>query len=180
MKNIIIVILLSTLISAAPMITAESPTMPPPPATLPSIPYSYNGVNYTISSTNWTNFFNGVIDNHKYVTYNWSGISTQDSIIFDMNYTGLNPYGAELVNALSNTGSPTVSNMTTAFKAIENHSSMVKGYTNIKALDAGAYPGFSFSKPAIQPLMVEVGEYGAIIAIIAGMIALYFVFNRKK
>ncbi len=180
MKKIIIVILLSMIISAVPMITAESPTMPPPPSTLPSISYAYNGTSYTITDTNWTNFFTSVIDNHKYVTYNWSGVNTQYSIIFDLNYTGLNPYGAELVHALSNTGSPTVKNMTIAFMGIEKQPSLVKGYTNIKALDTGAYPGFSFSKPALQPHLVEYEEFGAIIAIIAGMIALYFIFNRKK
>jgi hypothetical protein len=70
--------------------------------------------------------------------------------------------------------------MTQAFNVTENEHSQVKGYTNIEALDAGAYPGFSFSKPVVKPISTQYMYVGIIAAIIAGMIALYFVFNRKK
>ncbi len=73
-----------------------------------------------------------------------------------------------------------MANMTKAFLDTENVSSHVKGYTNIQALDAGAYPGFSFSKPVVARKTVQYEEAGAIIAIIAGMFVLYFIFNRKK
>jgi hypothetical protein len=92
----------------------------------------------------------------------------------------MNPYGLQFIQALSTIGTPTLKNMTQAFNDTKYQSSQVKGYTNIKALDAGAYPGFSFSKPMIKPLSEDYEAIGIIVAIIAGMIALYYVFNRKK
>ncbi len=188
MKKIFIAIILSLILIMVPAISTASPTLASPPSTLPTEKYyyynttSHNCTGYNVTSADWHAFFSKVIDNHKYVKYNWTNVTTQYSIIFDQNYSGLNPYGAEFISALSSIGSPTVNNMTVAFKDIENKSSLVNHgkYTNIKALDAGAYPGFSFSKPAVKPLVSEYEDFGIIIAIIAGMVVLYFIFNRKK
>lgn len=165
---------------AAPAVANSSQNLPAPPSVLPTITYYYNGTEYNISNSVWVNFFSNVIDNKKYVTYNWSAVDTQYLIVFDLSYTSMNPYGAYFLLKLSETGSPTMANMTKAFLDTENVSSHVKGYTNIQALDAGAYPGFSFSKPVVARKTVQYEEAGAIIAIIAGMFVLYFIFNRKK
>ncbi|BAB59601.1 TVG0449738 [Thermoplasma volcanium GSS1] len=159
--------------------SASTPTLPPPPSSLPSITYYYDSTHYTITSTEWGSFFGEIIDNKSYVSYDWINVSTQDLIVFDLSYTGLNPFGLELVVALSSIGFPSVSNMTKAFLSIENKPSQIPGYSNIQALDAGAYPGFSFSKPVTN----YTGEYigiGIIVALFASIFVLYYVFNRKK
>ena len=188
MKKIFIAIILSLILVMVPAISTASPTLASPPSTLPTEKYyyynttSHNCMEYNVTGSGWHTFFSKVIDNHKYVKYDWANVTTQYSIIFDQNYSGLNYYGAEFISALSSTGSPTVKNMTVAFEGIEKKSSLVDlgKYTNIKALNTGAYPGFSFSKPAIKPLVSEYEDFGIIAAIIAGMIVLYFIFNRKK
>ncbi|MHB1812585.1 MAG: hypothetical protein ACYCPR_09285 [Thermoplasmataceae archaeon] len=163
-----------------PAAYASTPPLSPPPSTLPSITYYYhNTKNFTITSSDWNNFFTDVIDNRTIVTYNWSANATQELIVFDLSYTGMNIYGSSLVVALSSIGSPTVANMTKAFWAVANDSSQVSGYTNIKALDAGAYPGFSWSTPTINPASVTERNVAIIVGIVAVTFILYFVFNRK-
>ncbi|MHB1469918.1 MAG: hypothetical protein ACYCR2_02420 [Thermoplasmataceae archaeon] len=163
-----------------PAAYASTPPLSPPPSTLPSITYYYhNTKNFTITSSDWNNFFTDVIDNRTIVTYNWSANATQELIVFDLSYTGMNIYGSSLVVALSSIGSPTVANMTKAFWAVANDSSQVSGYTNIKALDSGAYPGFSWSTPTINPASVTERNVAIIVGIVAVTFILYFVFNRK-
>ena len=58
--------------------------------------------------------------------------------------------------------------------------SKVSGYTNIQALDAGAYPGFSWSKPVDKPGILEEEYYIVLIAIVASVFVMYFVFNRRS
>lgn len=159
---------------------ASTPNLSTPPATLPSITYYTNNTHYTISTTEWNDFIYQVIDNKTFVSYNWSQNATQQLILFDLSYTGLNPYGMQLVVALSSIGFPDVHNMTKAFFAVENQTSQIPGYTNIQALNAGAYPGFSWSTPRVHGPMENYYEAGAILAIIAATFVLYFVFNRKK
>ncbi|GGM70260.1 hypothetical protein GCM10007108_05450 [Thermogymnomonas acidicola] len=171
------------LLALMPFISsASAPPIPAPPSTLPTITYHVVGTNesYNITDTDWTTFFTDIIDNSTYVKYNWSANASQDLIIFDLSYTGLNPYGAEFVEALSQIGSPTIKNMTLAFERIENDPSQVKGYTNIQALNAGAYPGFSWSKPKVAGPVATYRDVAIIVAIIAVVFVLYFVFNRKK
>jgi len=188
MKKIIIAIILSMIMVMVPAISTASPTLAAPPSTLPTETYYYYNTTthitneYNVTSSDWNLFFSDIIDNKTYVTYKWVNVTTEDSIIFDQNYTGLNHYGLEFITALSTTGSPTLKNMSIAFKDIENKPSLVDNgkYTNIAALNAGAYPGFPFSKPAIKPLISEYEDFGILIAIVAGMVVLYFVFNRKK
>ncbi|WP_297216222.1 hypothetical protein [Thermoplasma sp.] len=178
-KLIIAALFALILISLPAVSLASSPSLPLPPASLPSITYYYGSTHYSITQAEWNSFFADVIDNKSYVSYNWINVSTQDLIVFDLSYTGLNPYGLELVVALSGIGFPSVQNMTKAFKSIENKPSQIPGYTNIQALDAGAYPGFSFSKPVVN----HTGEYigiGIIIVLFASIFVLYYVFNRRK
>ncbi|MGC8608407.1 MAG: hypothetical protein ACP5UV_00880, partial [Thermoplasmata archaeon] len=120
-----------------------------------------------------------VIDNRSYVKYNWTNVDTQDLIVFDLSYTGLNPFGMELITALSGIGFPSVTNMTKAFLQIENKPSKIPGYSNIQALNAGAYPGFSFSKPKTNNLLEYYG-IGGMVALFASIFVLYYIFNRKK
>ncbi|CAC12228.1 hypothetical membrane protein [Thermoplasma acidophilum] len=178
-KLITALILALALLSLPAVSMASTPTLPPPPSSLPSITYYYGSTHYSITQTEWNSFFSDVIDNKSLISYNWTNVSTQDLIVFDLSYTGLNPYGLELVVALSQIGFPSVQNMTKAFISIENKPSQISGYTNIQALDAGAYPGFSFSKPVVN----HTGEYigiGVIVVLFASIFVLYYVFNRRK
>ncbi len=175
-----IIVIISLVMVMAPFASSASPvTLPTAPTSLPTISYNYNGTNESISNSNWTAFFSSVIDNTHYVKYSFN-TSTQCLIVYDLTYTGMNPYGLQFINALSGIGTPTLKNMTLAFNETKNMSSQVKGYTDIEALNAGAYPGFSFSKPVVKPLSTQYLYVGIFVAIIAGMIALYYVFNRKK
>ena len=175
-----IIVILSLVMIMAPFASsASTPTLPPAPSSIPSITYYHNGTKESVTASNWVSFFTDVIDNRTYVKYDFN-LSTQYLIVYDLSYTGMNPYGLQFIQALSTIGSPTMKNMTQAFKNTETENSQVKGYTNIEALDAGAYPGFSFSKPIVKPISTQYMYVGIIVAIIAGMIALYYVFNRKK
>jgi hypothetical protein len=175
-----VIIVLSLVMVMAPFASSASTvTLPAAPSTLPSITYNYNGTNESITGSDWISFFSSVIDNTHYVKYSFN-TSTQYLIVYDLSYTGMNPYGLQFIQALSGIGTPTLKNMTLAFNDTKGQTSQVKGYTDIQALNAGAYPGFSFSKPAVKPISRDYLDVGIIVAIIAGMVALYYVFNRKK
>jgi hypothetical protein len=175
-----IIVIISLVMVMAPFASSASPvTLPAAPTSLPSVHYNYRGTNETISGTDWATFFSNVIDNTHYVKYSFN-TSTQCLIVYDLSYTGMNAYGLQFINALSGIGTPTLKNMTLAFNETKDMSSQVKGYTDIEALNAGAYPGFSFSKPVVKPLSTEYMYIGILVAIVAGMIVLYYVFNRKK
>ena len=171
----------------APMVASGStPTLNPPPSTLPSVTYYVNGSStyYTIDNTEWQSFFSDIIDNKSFVSYNWSANPTQDLIVFDLSYTGLNPYGMQLELALSTIGYPSLQNFTKAFWMTANETSQVTSggthLTNLKALDSGAYPGFTWSKPRVTGVLTDYRDAGIIIAIFAGMFVLYYYFNRKR
>jgi len=175
-----IIVIISLVMVMAPFASSASTvTLPPAPTSLPTIHYNYKGTNESISDFDWTVFFSSVIDNTHYVKYSFN-TSTQYLIVYDLSYTGMNPYGLQFINALSGIGTPTLKNMTQAFNDTKSMPSQVKGYTDIAALNAGAYPGFSFSKPVVKPLSTEYLDIGILVAIVAGMVVLYYVFNRKK
>ncbi len=165
---------------------AQTPTITLPPATLPAYTYYINGTenHYTISNPQWQLLFEKVFNNQTMVTYNWSQNTTEDLIVFDLSYTGLNHYGLALITQLSAIGSPSAQNMSEAFNNTKNGQSLVKSggstLTNIQALDAGAYPGFSWSQVKVKPLSSEYRDAGIIVAIIAVTFVLYFYFNRKR
>ena len=159
---------------------AATPNLSQPPASLPAITYYTNTSHYTITTNQWDSFIYNVIDNNSFVKYNCSKNATQQLILFDLSYSGLNPYGMELVVALSKIGFPDVHNMTKAFFATANQTSQIPGFTNIQALNAGAYPGFSWSQPKVHTPIQNYYEAGIVVAIIAATFVLYFVFNRKK
>lgn len=159
---------------------ASTPTLSAPPSSLPSVTYYTSTTHYTITTTEWASFMGKVIDNKNIVSYNWSANATQDLIVFDLSYKGLNSYGLQLVNALSGIGYPSVANFTKAFWSVANKTSSVSGHTNIQALNAGAYPAFSWSTPKVHTATQNYYYTGIVIAIIAAVFVLYFVFNRKK
>ena len=153
-----------------------------PPTSLPAVTYYYgiDGQHQTITSPAWSSILKNVFDNKTIISYNFANNTTQALILFDITYTGLNPYGLQYVVALSQIGPLSISNEQKAFWLTANKSSMVSGYTNWNALNAGAYPGFSWSKPKILPFSLT-EEYFAIFGVIIGSIfVLYFVFNRRK
>ncbi|MFG1449362.1 MAG: hypothetical protein AAE983_01815 [Thermoplasmataceae archaeon] len=166
---------------------APSP-LPTPPSTLPSFNYYVTGTpsNYTITSSDWSLFFSDVLGNSSVFTgYNWSANATEALVVFDTSYTGLNYYGLQLVSALSEmNAAPTAQNFTKAFVKIEKNKSLVKyggvTLTNLRALELGAFPGFTWSHPRVNPLSVDYRDAAIIIAIVVSMVVLYFVFNRRK
>lgn len=165
---------------------ATQPTLSLPPTTLPAVTYYVNGTadHYTLSTPQWSLLFTDVFNNQSIVSYNWSQNSTEDLIIFDLSYTGLNPFGMELISAISLIGSPTAANFTLALKKVGGAQSLVssggKTLTNMQALNAGAYPGFSWSQIKVKSTSSEYRDAAIITGIIAATFILYFVFNRKR
>ncbi len=175
------------LIAIAPASSAaQTPTISLPPATLPTVTYYINGTenHYTLSNPQWQLLFNDVINNKSLISYNWSQNLTEDLIVFDLSYTGLNPYGLALINQLSFIGTPTVQNFSKAFNATKNDPSLVKSggttLSNIQALNAGAYPGFTWSQIKVSPVSDDYRDAAIIVGIIAVTFVLYFYFNRKR
>ncbi len=164
----------------------STPNLNLPPPTLPAVTYYINGTSnhFTVSTPQWQLLFSGVFDNRSIVSYNWSQNATQDLIVFDLSYTGLNPFGVQLISALSFIGSPTVANFTLALHRIAGANSLAqsggKTLTNMEALNSGAYPGFSWSQPQVKSLSAEYRDAGIIVGLIAITFILYFVFNRKR
>ncbi|WP_443338987.1 hypothetical protein [Cuniculiplasma thermophilum] len=153
-----------------------------PPASLPVITYYYgtSGQHYTITSTDWTTILSNVFDNRTIITYGFANNTTQALILLDITYTGLNPYGVEYIGALSHVGILNKTNEIKAFWMTANQSSQIPGLTNWQALNEGAYPGFSWSKPQVVPYSVS-DEYAVILIVIAASVfVMYFVFNRRK
>jgi hypothetical protein len=167
--------------SVSPM-TNELQNVSQPPTVLPSYLYYYGAHNQScnITSTDWTDIFATVFDDRGIINYNFSSNSTQYLIVFDVSYKGLNPYGIEYVDALSQIGNLSKANEMKAFWETANKTSLVKGYTNWQALKAGAFPGFSWSTPKILPSNVTNEYVGIMVALIISVFVLYFVFNRRK
>lgn len=179
---LIIAPLIVLILMGSSLSSASIPTLSPPPSTLPGFTYyieGSQGVHYTITDLEWKELFKDIIDNSSYVSFNWSTNLTQYLIIFDLSYTGLNPYGMQFVLALSTIGFDSVANMSKAFNMTRNEPSQISGYTNIQALNSGAYPGFSWSVPIKKANNNDL-YYGILIGIAASIVVLYFVFNRKK
>lgn len=183
-KNAIIVVTIFAMFLAVGFLpaaaSAATPQLNPAPTTLPAVTYYTSDNHYTITTTEWNTFFSKVIDNTTIVSYNWSANSTQDLILFDLSYNGLNNFGLEIINALSSLGFPDAANLTKAFWSVANKTSAVNGLTNHQALNSGAYPAFSWSKPKVHTTTQNTYYAGLIISIMAATFVLYFVFNRKK
>ncbi len=180
---LIAVPLLAMLLIMPSVSAAATPTLSPPPSTLPGITYyieNSNGVHYTVVDSEWKSFFKDVIDNSSYVSYNWSSNLTQYLIVYDLSYKGMNQYGQALITALTTIGFPSIANMSKAFNITQNKSSQISGYSNIQALDAGAFPGFSWSVPIKNNSSMDNIYFGILGAIVASIVVLYYVFNRKK
>lgn len=180
-KVSVAMVLIALLISSVPTAYAGIPNLQPPSGNLPSVTYYVSTTqHYTISPGQWQGVFTNVFDNKSYVSYNWTSNLTQYLILFDLSYSGLNPYGLQFIKALSTLGFPSVANLTKAFNMTKNDPSQIGGYSNIQALDAGAYPGFSWSVPHTTNLNKTYMYFGIIGGIVASMVVLYYVFNRKK
>ncbi|MCL5989614.1 MAG: hypothetical protein M1166_04710 [Candidatus Thermoplasmatota archaeon] len=165
--------------------SAAVPKLNLPPTSLPTMTYyTTNGSSYALNTTLWAELFFDVIDNSSYVSFNWSANSTQYLIVFDLSYTGLNPYGLQFISSLSSIGAPTVAHYKQAFNVTKNMMSQAKNngktVTNIVALDHGAFPGFSWSTVNIKSNLTEYRNIGIVVAIVIAMFVLYYYFNRKK
>lgn len=152
------------------------------PSTLPSYTYYYGPANTAcnITSADWTNIFANVFNDRSIISYNFSANTTEFLIIFDITYTGLNPFGLTYVHALSQQGNLSVSHERAAFWTVANKTSLISGYTNWEALNHGAWPGFSWSRIKVLPINLTYEYTGIMIAVVISVFALYFVFNRRK
>jgi hypothetical protein len=149
----------------------------------PTISYqTFSGVNVTITDSMWSSIAYPVIESSNFSTYNWKDSPLKNYILFDYSLTGLNPYGAEFIEAMEGIGNFTTQNVTLAFEQISSLDATNSGYTNQQKLDAGALPGFSNSTPTSFNNPSVRATYGWIFsgAVIVSIIALYFIFNRKK
>ncbi|MGC8547153.1 MAG: hypothetical protein ACP5MU_05825 [Thermoplasmata archaeon] len=149
----------------------------------PTISYhTFTGYNITITDTQWLNVVYPIIYSTNFSTYNWKNSPLKEYLLFDYSLTGLNPYGAEFIEAMETIGNFTIFNVTIAFKQIANLDATGDGYTNQEKLNAGALPGFYNSTPGSFSIPTTRSTYGFIFAggVIASVIILYFVFNRKK
>ncbi|MEM0141474.1 MAG: hypothetical protein QXN66_05520 [Thermoplasmatales archaeon] len=149
----------------------------------PTISYqTFSGYNITITDTMWNQTVYPVIYSKNFSTYNWKDSPLKNYILFDYSLTGLNPYGAEFIEAMEAIGNLTTSNVTLAFQKIANLDATNSGYTNQEKLNAGALPGFSNSTPTSFSNPSVRNTYGWIFTggVIVSIIALYFIFNRKK
>lgn len=149
----------------------------------PTISYvTFSGTNITVTDSMWSSVVYPIIYSTNFSTYNWKNSPLKNYILFDYSLTGLNAYGAEFIEAMETIGNFTTFNVTIAFEQISSLDATNSGYTNQQKLNAGALPGFvnstpsSFNNPSVRAI------YGWIFsgAVIVSIIALYFVFNRKK
>ncbi len=152
------------------------------PSTLPYSIYYYGPSNTecNITSGDWNSIFANVFNNRSIISYNFSSNTTEYLIVFDITYTGLNPFGLSYVNALSTEGNLTVANERAAFWKVANDTSMIKGMTNWYVLNHGGWPGFSWSRLKQLPTNLTEEYTGIMVAIVASVFVLYFVFNRRK
>ncbi len=173
----IIVVLLATVILVNSQAYAQSTP------TYPTISYhTSQGYNITITSTEWNSTVYPVIYSKNFSSYNWKDSPQKNYILFSYGLTGLNPYGAQFIEAMQSTGNLTAKNVTLAFEKIAPLDATNTGYTNQYKLDAGALPGFSnstptsFNNPSVRSL------YGWMFAggVVVSIVALYFILNRKK
>jgi hypothetical protein len=152
------------------------------PTTLPSYTYYYGTANTAcnITSGDWTSIFANVFNDRSIISYNFSANTTEFLIIFDITYTGLNPFGMTYVHALSQEGNLSVAHERAAFWTVANKTSLIKGYTNWEALNHGGWPGFSWSRIKVLPINVTYEYTGIMVAVVLSVFVLYFVFNRRK
>ncbi len=172
-----IIVLLATVVIVNGGANAQSSS------NFPTISYkTYQGYNITVTATMWNSTVYPVIYSQNFSTYNWKQSPLKNYILFDYGLQGLNPYGAEFIEAMETIGNFTQKNVTLAFEAIAPLDATDSGYTNQAKLNAGALPGFSnstptsFTNPSVRSL------YGWIFAggVVVSIAALYFIFNRKK
>jgi hypothetical protein len=173
----IIIILLATVVIANGQAHAQSTV------TFPTISYqTYQGYNITVTNTEWNTTVYSVIYSKNFSTYNWKDSPQKDYILFSYGLTGLNPYGAEFIQAMESIGNLTAKNVTLAFQEIAPLDATGTGYTNQVKLNAGALPGFSNSTPSSfnNPSVRSLYGYVFAGAVIVSIAALYFILNRKK
>ncbi len=175
-----IVAILLVVIFLPGLSVASLPPLPAEPTSLPVINYMYDGEVHNVTSSLWNSFITNVYNNNSYVRYNWSGNATEDLILFDLSYKALNPYGLQVITELGTIGAPSIGNLTLAFNGTRSMTSCVPGYSNIEALNSGAYPGFSWSVPHVKKPLTQEIYTGIIIGLAVSILVLYFVFNRRR
>jgi len=179
----LLVAIIVILLASVALINSQSYAQSTSPVTYPTISYlTYKGVNVTVTSTMWNDTAYPVIFSKNFSTYDWKNSPLKNYILFDYGLTGLNPYGAEFIEAMESIGNFTTTNVTLGFQKIAALDATGTGYTNQEKLNSGALPGFSnstptsFTNPSVRSL------YGYIFTgiVIVSIVALYFIFNRKK
>jgi len=119
--------------------------------------------------------------------FDWQKHGGANKIFFDSSLKGLNPYGADFVNALSRYTSEEFENnvflvLSKTFNDTANMDSDRDGYTNIEELGKGTYPGDPKSYPGQgeKSFWEENEGYIIILVLIASIFVLYFVFNKES
>ncbi len=149
----------------------------------PTVSYhTFDGLSVTVTDSMWNGTAYPVIYSQNFSTYNWKDSPLKDYILFDYGLKGLNPYGAQFIEAMETIGNFTTANVTLAFEEISNLHATNSSFTNQQKLNAGALPGFANSTPTSFNNPSRRALYGWIFigAVIFSIAALYFVFNRKK
>ena len=108
-------------------------------------------------------------------------------LFFDKSLKGLNPYGVDFIRAMEESTSKEIEKnvyivISKALNATANLDSDGDGYTNMKEIESGTYPGFADSYPgknAKNETNNYIG-YATIAAIMGATFVLYFIFNREK
>ncbi len=119
--------------------------------------------------------------------FDWNKHGGVSKIFFDSALKGLNPYGADFINAISKYTYDEFQNnvflvLSRAFNSTANLDSDRDGYSNIDELSQGYYPGDPESYPGQgeQTFWEENQGYIIILVLIGSVFVMYFVFNKES
>lgn len=184
-KSAIALSLAFMLLASAGMVMAAGEESPYPTITV----IFSDGQVYDITGKMWSmTIIPYVIGLVKNTTgFDWNKHGGANKIFFDSALKGLNPYGADFINAVSKYTYDDFQNnvflvLSKAFNATNSLDSDKDGYTNIEELGQGTYPGNPESYPgAGEQSFWEKNEGWIIILVLIGSVfVLYFVFNKES
>ncbi len=112
-------------------------------------------------------------------TYKWLTSTKKDYVFFDRSIKGLNPFGQDLLEALSHYDNITMVNAKEAILSIGNLDSDGDGYSNIEELRMGTLPGDPTDTPSWEQENYT-PQYGIIIGLIASVVVLHFIFRKSS
>ncbi len=111
--------------------------------------------------------------------FKWLTSTKKDYVFFDRSIKGLNPFGQDLIEALSHYDNITMVNAKEAILSIGSLDSDGDGYSNIEELRMGTLPGDPTDRPSWEQENY-IPQYGVIIGLIASVVVLHIVFRRSS